>query len=667
MYFKLAINNVKKSFKDYTIYFLTLTFAVCIFYTFNSMSAQTNLPGMDKTIAAMITAIVGTMAYLSVFVSIVLGLLIIYANNFLIKRRKKELGLYMSLGMGKNKISKLLVIEELIIGSLSLITGLLLGLIASQGLVLVTARFFKLSLKGLNFIIAPEAIIKTIIYFGIIYILVIIFNIVVISKYKLIDLLNAHKKNEKINFKNPISAGIIFIASLVMIVTAYYLVNKVGINPKSVEFAISIVLGIIGTATFFYGLTTFFIIVIQKNKKIYLNRLNIFTLRQINNKINTNFISMTVICLMLFITILMISVGVGMRKQNSDILSPFDATVNMYPGKDNNITLEKILEKNDVKIENGDKSAYVTEYAMNDDIGTVLSGYNISSGIFGSSESKKITATSISDFNRVREIQGKEKINLHKDSLLIQSNSSALKGVLEDFMSDNKTIKLDGREYNIQNKKIITDTNANADVANIDFTVIVQDEVVKSLKPYMYYLNINYGDSNKGSSEEAYFKTFELNTLANGSKTFTHGELVKFKSKVVSQEEMKYTTTAMLYVTLYLGVIFLISSAAVLALQQLSEASDSAERYNSLRKIGVSEDMINKSILMQTLIYFMLPLGLALVHTVVGLFQVNNFVESFGIASILKPALMTMGAMVIMYGIYFIATYFGYKNIVKKF
>lgn len=149
--------------------------------------------------------------------------------------------------------------------------------------------------------------IKTIIYFGIIFILVMIFNTFTISKYKLIDLLNAHKKNQEIKIKNPIISGMIFIISLVSLGIAYYLVKKVGLDIESIEFKLSIVLGVIGTGLFFYGLTSFLIIVIQKNKNLYLRKLNIFTLRQMNSKINTNFISMTVICLMLFLTISMLS------------------------------------------------------------------------------------------------------------------------------------------------------------------------------------------------------------------------------------------------------------------------------------------------------------------------------------------------------------------------
>ena len=185
MYYKIAIGNVKKSFKDYTIYFLTLALVVCIFYSFNSIESQKAVLELKSSGKESINALVTVIAYISVFVSIVLGSLIIYANNFLIKKRKKELGIYMVLGMGKGKISRILVTETLIVGVMSLISGLLLGIIASQGLSLLTSKLFDIPMSDYSFIISISSIGKTILYFSIMFFLVIIFNTAIISKYSL--------------------------------------------------------------------------------------------------------------------------------------------------------------------------------------------------------------------------------------------------------------------------------------------------------------------------------------------------------------------------------------------------------------------------------------------------------------------------------------------------
>ncbi|WP_368239438.1 FtsX-like permease family protein, partial [Clostridium tertium] len=198
MYSKIAFNNVKKSIKDYAIYFLTLTFAVCIFYSFNSIESQKAIFEINNSQSETISGLSIIIGRVSIFVSVILGSLIIYANNFLIKKRKKELGIYMTLGMGKNKISKILLCETLIIGIISLVAGLVLGMIFSQGLSVFTAKLFDVEMKEYKFIISSEAIVKSTIYFGIMFLLVMIFNTFVVSKYKLIDMLTASKKSEKI-------------------------------------------------------------------------------------------------------------------------------------------------------------------------------------------------------------------------------------------------------------------------------------------------------------------------------------------------------------------------------------------------------------------------------------------------------------------------------------
>ena len=162
MYYNLSIRNLKRSFKDYAIYFLTLTFAVCIFYSFNSIEAQKIMKDISESQTQVIDMVTKVMGGLSILVSIILSFLIIYANNFLIKRRKKEFGVYMTLGMGRNKVSKILFLETLIIGILSLAVGLLMGLFLSQALSLVTAKMFEINMSNYKFIFSESAVFKTI-------------------------------------------------------------------------------------------------------------------------------------------------------------------------------------------------------------------------------------------------------------------------------------------------------------------------------------------------------------------------------------------------------------------------------------------------------------------------------------------------------------------------
>ena len=296
MYSKMAFKNVKKSFKDYTIYFLTLTLAVCIFYSFNSIESQKAMMEMNASSAEYMEALSIIISYVSVFVAFILGSLIIYANNFLIKKRNKEMGIYMTLGMSKNRISRILILETLIVGVFSLISGLIVGLLVSQGLSVLVAKLFDFKMSGYTFAISTSAIGKTILYFGIMFILVMIFNSFVISKYKIIDLLTASRKTEEIKFKNPIVYLVTFILCVISLAVAYKFVLEVGIEGiEDPKFITSIGLGILGTVLFFFSLAGFILYVVKKNKKVYFKGLNIFIVKQINSKVNTNFISMSVI------------------------------------------------------------------------------------------------------------------------------------------------------------------------------------------------------------------------------------------------------------------------------------------------------------------------------------------------------------------------------------
>ena len=226
MLYKLSLANIKKSFKDYAIYFFTLILGVCIFYVFNSLDSQTAMMDVSQGTGQIIELLITVINCLSIFVAFVLGFLIIYASRFLIKKRNKEFGVYLSLGMSKRKISKLLLLETFFIGLISLVVGLIIGVLVSQITSIFVANLFEANMKSFTFVFSQSALLKTILYFGIIYFVVMIFNTIMINKSKLIDLLQASKKAEKIKLKNPALCIVLFVISIILLGGAYYLVTK---------------------------------------------------------------------------------------------------------------------------------------------------------------------------------------------------------------------------------------------------------------------------------------------------------------------------------------------------------------------------------------------------------------------------------------------------------
>ncbi|XZH20732.1 FtsX-like permease family protein [Clostridium perfringens] len=676
MYFKIALNNVRKSFKDYSIYFLTLTLGVCIFYAFNSIGDQKAFLELGKRQAEYIKVLQGLISGISVFISCVLGGLILYANNFLVKKRKKELGIYMTLGMGKNKISKILTYETALVGIISLVVGLGVGIIVSQGISAFASKLFQVSLSDYKFLLSTDAILKTVLYFGIIFILVMIFNTFVISKYKLIDMLTAAKKNEDIKIKNPILTAIIFFISLGLLGVAYKLVIKVGLNPTDSMFLVSIVLGILGTLLLFFSLAGFVLYVLQKNKNIYLKGLNIFVLRQMNSKINTNFLSMTVICLMLFLTISTLATGLSFKnalEKGLENTTPFDASATYYIDEDSKIkTAEESIKELGFKFNPEDKIVSYNEYKLEKtNLESLLNknaeGKNIKD-IVEAMTYKGTNAISISSYNDIRALSGEKSLSLANNEVLISSNLGEVENVLKNILKNNEKIEIDGKEYKIANNaligegKVIKEAFESTGMTNNFFTLIVPDNIVSNLKPIANKININFPkNSNEEERVQKLFNEYRDGVVDSSKYGFVNGY-----TKARIYEDNNGMTNIVLFIGIYLGVIFLISSTAVLALQQLSEASDSIDRYKSLRRIGVSQKMINKSIFTQVSIYFGLPLVVALVHSIVAIKVVNGFLTMFNRPDIGVSSLVTALIMVIVYGGYFYATYTGYKSTVKN-
>lgn len=667
MYSKIAINNVKKSFKDYTIYFLTIAFVVCIFYSFNSIESQKALLDMNKNQAEYMSLVTTLISYVSVFVSFILGGLILYANNFLIKKRKKELGIYMTLGMSKRKISKILLSETLIVGVLSLIAGLLLGLVVSQGLSLFTAKLFDVGMTEFKFIISSSAILKTVLYFALIFGVLMIFNTRIIAKYKLIDMLTAARKSEDIKIKNPIISSIIFISGIIILGTAYYLVTKSGLNPDKLGFKLSIVFGIIGTAGFFYGIAGFLLGVIQRSKNIYLKKLNIFVTRQISSKVNTNFVSMTVISLMLFITIVLLSTGLSFKSAlEKGIVVPFDASVKLFTDEENKYkSMEDVFKAINYDF-NGKEPIFINGYIIDGiDANMILKDYAV--GEFkksldnGKHRWEYIDAIKISDYNKIRSLYGEEPLSINDNEILVTSNFTEAKDSVKNFIKNSPQVSIAGKEYKVANKEYLNEAVYNSELADNVLTIIVPDDF-KDMTLNAAYMNMNYKNPNDPAEEE------DMNSLFDSFRRYDEIYDLPMIRATKSQvyEASKGLTTMILYIGLYLGVVFLISSAAVLALQQLSEASDSSDRYKALKKIGATEKMINKTIFTQTAIYFAMPLILAIVSSIVGISVVNKFIALYGKPNIGPTALLTLGILVIVYGGYFYVTYAGYKSIVKN-
>ncbi|HDV8359386.1 ABC transporter permease [Bacillus cereus] len=660
MYSKIAIGNVKKSLKDYAIYFLTLTLAVCIFYSFNSIESQKALMEIDASGREYVPTLMKVISNVSVFVSVILGGLILYANNFLIKKRKKELGIYMTLGMGRRNISRILVTETFLVGVISLVSGLIIGIGVSQGLSTFALKLFDLPMNKYKFAISTGAIGKTVLYFGIMFLLVMLFNVYVVSKYKIIDMLTAGRKNEDVKFRNPLIYVITFIMCVASLGYAYVTVLKIGLNFTNPMFMVSIILGILGTFLFFFSLSGFILYVVKKNKKVYFKGLNIFIIKQINSKVNTNFISMSVICLMLFLTMVVLSTGISLKRSIDATMkeaTPFDASI-MLENRDESYTIEDVLNKFNFKISNNEKyvsyNVYQTGMKVMDFVPEVIKDFRDSGADF----------IKVSDYNKILNLKGEKEITLNNNEVLFLSNNDRLVNSINERLKNSNKMNIKEKEYLVKNAKVIQENLYTSEGITNFFAIVINDEFLSGYKISTSVLNVNYLDENREEYNKKYDNVTPVFYDKNGPKLNILS--IRGISKDEAYAENKGLKIVILFMGLYIGIVFLITSMAVLALQQLSEASDSIDRYKSLKRIGSNGTMIDKTIFIQTFVYFSLPVILALIHSVVGIYLVNNFINAFHQTDITLPALMTGLVFLVVYVGYFYTTYVGYKNIVKS-
>lgn len=675
MLFNLSLKNISKSIKDYAIYFFTLILGVAIFYVFNAIDDQLVMMKVSSTTAEIIKLMTNVLSGVSVFVSIILAFLIVYASRFLIKRRNKEFGVYLTLGMSKKKISLILFIETLIIGIVSLVVGLGIGFLLSQLMSILVANMFEADLTRFQFVFSTNACIKTLIYFSIMYFVVMIFNTISISKCKLIDLMHFNKKSEKIKLKNPLFCTIVFIISCIALGFAYYQVTG-GIEKMADANSIFVPIGVGAVSTFFvfWSLSGLLLKIFISMKNTYYKGLNSFTLRQFSSKINTMTFSMTIICLMLFITICVLSSALSMKNSlNKNVIefSPrdieiskpanVDLEVNDFTDKqieNYKLSFEEIFTKNGFDFKKFKNIVYFSLYA--DDYVTLKSTL----GTYYKTVKKNypflryddyIVLMKNSDYNNLANNFNLEKINLNSDQYAVVGNYKEMIDIKNEALKRNTEIIVNQRIYLPKYKKAINGFyEMGSQKSEIGF-IVLPDEALNENQKISNKMVADY-NGNQDDIEK------DVTSFLNNTSKY----IITFNTKKDIRDASVGLGAIVTFLGLYLGIIFLISCAAILALKELSESSDNVEKFVVLRKIGVDEQELNKALFKQIGIFFMFPLILAIIHSIFGVMFCNNILKTMGVSFNLKSVIITSLFIIFIYGGYFLVTYICSKNIIKE-
>lgn len=600
----------------------------------------------------------------------------------------------MTLGMGRRQISKIILMETIFVGIISLLAGLIVGIFASQFMSILVAKMFEANMSEFQFVFSRDACIKTCIYFTIMYLAVMFFNTLTVSRYKLINLLNATKKNEKVKIKNPFLSILVFILASSILGYAYW---KVTGDVNSLDTADKmlppILMGIVGTVAVFWSLSGFILQVVQSHKKTYLKGTNMFVLRQINNKINTMVVSMSVICLMLFMTISILSSSLALRNtMERELIEMTPVDLNLYKTanlpetytrygrqvtttqeqrEDSKISIMQTLENNGIDRNVLKDVIEIPIYATDDLTWKKFLGnkYEETKEMFPRlmyNTTEEIVK--VSDYNKIAKLYGIEQYELKDDEYIVLCDFDSMEEIRNRVLANGKnTLIIEGKEYKTKYKEcksgfiVMSTSHTNTGIILVpDNCPLAEDKKEKKLLVANYNAN---SDEEKENIEELFSSSDSgfIQNLAN------NGLDIDGFTKISIMEASVGLATIITFIAIYLGIIFLIASSAILALKQLTDSSDNKQRYTILRKIGCDEKMINKTLFRQIGIFFGVPLVLAIIHSVFGIQFVLEMMSGLASKEDLLPSVIaTIIVIGIIYGAYFLATYLGSKNIIRE-
>ena len=673
MFSKLALKNVTRSVRDYSVYFLTLMFGVCIFYVFNSLDSQWVMEslrgssGTNYTTRQALDMILTLIDIFSVFVSVILAFLILYANNFMVKRRKKELGTYLLLGLSQGRVAALLFAETALIGLISLGVGLVLGIFLSQFLSVFTAGFFQITITEFHFVFSWKALGKTLLYFSLIFLVVMVFTALTVSRQKLIDLLQAERRSERLKARGLGMSVALFLLSLVLLAVAYAMLLIRGMLRVDALFYLMLALGSLGTLLFFRGLSGFLLQVLQSNKTLYYRGLNMFTLRQFAARVGSNYLSMTVICLMLLLAIGITACSVGLNNALDSITgvqAPYDfylAATALDPetGEETAVDVPAALKE----------AGFDPEVELEQSAQVAL-WQGVVTWVAGDQEEVVVFLLPLSGYNGMRSLSGREPIALAGDRctwVIGEEND-----VADRLAQDGQVFRVNGHDLAVDGTAVSHEALSLGYDPTPRSYLIVPDAVLEgAAEEGALNMNIDYFCGNyragvpKEETEERLRSALEDFTRIALRADEGGGGWIRWNTRLEVYLETMGTKMMVLFLGIYLGIVFLLCSAAVLALQQLSQAADNVPRYRILSRLGVEEKMMHRSVDIQVLLAFLLPLALALVHSVVGMTAANEVIAQVGRLDAAASSAVTGVFLVIFYGAYFLATCAGSRRLAR--
>lgn len=714
---KLAWGNVRRAGRDYLVYLLTLTLGVTVFYAFNTISMQVDIAGIDeKGLAQVMGSMLGDLTY---FLAGVMAFLMVYANNFIMKRRKKEFGLYQVLGMGRGRVATIMALETVIVSVVAFVVGIVLGAGLSQLMTFFTASLFKTQIANFHFFFSVHAFNLTLACMLVMFVLTLLLNLRAVRRTKLIELMGAERRNESIKTRNPWIAIAIFAVGVVLVGVAYYRLLRDGfpltatdskLQEAMNQFGITTAMVTVGTFALFWGLSGMLIKLLQSLRGVYWRGLNMFTVRQLAAKVNTVCFSMGVIAMLLFLAITSVTCGMSIANvmnenlerynpvdvsqtyvyytpdtfdyykeyvnpsDEADRMVPADTTVDLYPAwhgrdssADNNDETGKKVDIADVAGEHVQIDSYLS-YPFGSSNPSVtpsemckIMGEKLPKAFGGSNaDTMGLFVTPASQYNKLRQMMGEEPVHIGHDQYLLTCDMGGeLVDLYTKYMAGGHALTLGGHTLKPATDKSDEDTAAiaNSAMGSNPGTVVVADELLSqlNLQPYSSSLLVNYKQGMDTTEADESIKYTLLDDLLVDGKKPGSWGTFITRSEIYTQAAQMNGLIS--YLAIYIGFVLVVACAAILSIQQLSNVADGSRSYRVLAQIGCDDRQIRHSVMAQQAVFFLFPLAVGLAHSFVALKVIIELVSIFGNMSIGGTVGLTCAIFLAAYGGYFLVTY----------
>lgn len=667
-YFKLAITNIKKNAKTYVPYIITSILTICMFYIICSLS---NNPDLTKATG---TSTMSEVLFLGTIVCGIFAVIFLfYTNSFLMKRRKKEFGLYNILGMEKKHISRVVLCETLIISVISLVLGLLIGILFDKLMLLLLLSMFSVKIP-LGFYISSTSLSTTFVLFAAIFVLIFLNSIRQIHLAKPIELLQGSSVGEK----EPKAKCFIALLGFICLGTGYYIAVTTT-NPIAALtlFFVAVILVIIGTYLVFTAGSIVLLKTLRKNKNYYYKTKNFISVSGMIYRMKQNAVGLANICVLSTMVLVMLSSTFSLWYGINDIVDnyyprEFQFSPSGHSSKDiKNLKAWVNNTLDDFNQEPTDILEYTTlNFACIDKGDTFVVDKANSTYANTVDNISTLSFVTLNDYNKIYN----SNVKLNDDEVLICSNREKYtEPILKIF---NYTFKIKDTFENFP-----TDQYVAANVAKNHVVVVKNIDILKNINKlqqkvygdmasdikYLYFFNVDTNAENILKINNKF--TDEMQAMANypeGTNKYI------YQGKIDCREDSRNNLIALngglLFIGVFLGVLFMIATILIMYYKQISEGYDDKERFAIMQKVGISHKEIKKSIHSQVLTVFFLPLIVAGIHIAFAFPFITKILAILNLTNIKLFAIATCGSFLIFaifYGIVYRITARSYYKIVS--